>query len=541
MKKNRATVTAKKVVEVFEKDPKKQIKELNRLIKEGQQSGDFLLVGTAYCHLAETYSIVGNPGKILSCALKAVALLKDSNEYELLAKSYNSLGYAYSYQENNQSALVVDEIAYRIVKKHRIKGIVRIRILNNFSVAYHMLGDIKKSIRVLDECLELLRKNYGDNYTELAMYSLNLAECYQDDRKPGSALEVLKSMSGWIDNVSFLPVLCDYYLRYALLSYWLEDLPTGNKYIDTAFTLIPENVYPHPIYDDLRQASHFLSKNGDRERAEKILDLMTVYAGKNKGTMEQLYATRTMADFYRNFGEYDRAAAYYAKYEELNDKRMRELKGMQLNLHKATKNAEMEIRRLKQRMRKNEELISIEPMTGLLNRSALLRISSEFIGSAAKEKQKVGAIFLDIDYFKECNDTYGHTKGDEIIREIARICRKQETANIRFARYGGDEFFGITRGMTDEGVTEIGRRIARAVRSADIPHLKNPNGGRITLSIGIVNVAITDKTDTILEIANYADKALYYAKNAGRNAIYKLVHNHTDAPENSAAFIKIDF
>ena len=530
-----------KVVNAFEKDPKKRIRELNRLVKEGQRSGDLLLVGAAYCYLSEVCSTVSDPDGVLSNSLKAVALLKDTDEYELLAKAYNSLGYAYTYQENNQSALVIDETAYRIVKKHRIKGIVRIRILNSLSVAYHMLGDIKKSIRVLDECLELLRESYGDNYTELAMYSLNLAECYQDDQKPEAALEVLKSMSEWAEKIDFLPVRCDYYLRCALLSYQLGDLPAGDGQLDKAFTLIPEDMYPHPIYDDLRQVSHLLSKNGDRARAEKILALMTVYAEKNKGTMEQLYATRTMADFYRNFGDYERAVAYYAKYEELNEKRMRELKGMQLNLHKTTKEAEMEIRRLKRRMRKNEELASQEPLTGLLNRSALLRVSAEFIEHAAKRKQKVGAIFLDIDYFKECNDTYGHTRGDEIIREIARICRKQETAAVRFARYGGDEFFGVTRGLTDEEVNEVARRIARAVRSADIPHEKNPNGGRITLSIGVVNVAITEEIDTILEIANYADKALYYAKNAGRNAIYELVHESTGAKESSSAFIKIDF
>ena len=71
----------------------------------------------------------------------------------------------------------------------------------------------------------------------------------------------------------------------------------------------------------------------------------------------------------------------------------------------------------------------------------------------------------------------------------------------------------------------------------EIPNEKNPNGGRITLSVGVVNVLITDKTDTIIEIANYADKAVYYAKNAGKNAVYMLEHKAGKA----ADFIKIDF
>lgn len=179
-----------------------------------------------------------------------------------------------------------------------------------------------------------------------------------------------------------------------------------------------------------------------------------------------------------------------------------------------------------------------DPPTSL--RSALLRISSDFIALAAKKKQKVGAIFIDIDCFKECNDTYGHARGDEIIREVARICRKQETPNIRFARYGGDEFFGLTRGMTDDEVCDVARKICRAVKSAGIPNEKNPNGGRLTLSVGVVNVVITEKTDTILEIANYADKAVYHAKSAGRNAIYELVRD-SDAKDSGVSYVRIDF
>ncbi|MBR5942344.1 MAG: GGDEF domain-containing protein, partial [Clostridia bacterium] len=170
------------------------------------------------------------------------------------------------------------------------------------------------------------------------------------------------------------------------------------------------------------------------------------------------------------------------------------------------------------------------------------RVSSEFIESAAKKRQKVGVIFIDIDCFKECNDTYGHAKGDEIIRQVADVCRKRETKNVRFARYGGDEFFGITRGLTNGEVCDIARIICKDIRLADIPNEKNPNGGRLTLSAGVINVTITDKTDTILEIANYADKALYYAKNAGRNAIYELVHSDGGTNDTgSSAYIKIDF
>ena len=99
----------------------------------------------------------------------------------------------------------------------------------------------------------------------------------------------------------------------------------------------------------------------------------------------------------------------------------------------------------------------------------------------------------------------------------------------------------MTMGLSDEEVCDVASRICRTIRNADIPHINNVGGDRLTLSVGVANVPITDKTDTILEIANYADKAVYYAKNAGKNAIYELVHGGLGEKETGAAFVKIDF
>ena len=428
------------------------------------------------------------------------------------------------------------------MKKHRLKGQTRIRALNSLSVSYHEAGDCKSSIRFLTECLELINTEDREDVVGRAMYTLNLAECHKDSGELEKAREVLASMAPWIDEVPYSPVVCDYYLRYAINAYQRGDREKGDGFMDRAFGLIPEDSFPHPIYDDLRLASHILSHSGDRERAGRILKLMTVYAEKNKDPMPQLFACRMMADYYHSFGEYERAADYYGRCEELNERRANELKTMHLQLHKRMLDTDAEIRALKRKMRRSEELITREPLTGLLNRSALLTLSAEFIAAAERRKQKVGGIFIDIDFFKECNDTYGHARGDEIIREVARACRREETANIRFARYGGDEFFGITRGLTDAEVTDVACRICRSIREADLPHEKNPNGGRITLSAGVVNVAITEHTDTIIEIANYADKAVYYAKNAGKNAVYLLDYDGSvDKKGRNAAFVNIPF
>ena len=540
MKKNKAVLAVEKVVKAYSDDRKKLFGELNRLVAEGQQTGDVLLIGAAYHQIAVELRDSTDRNSLLTNALKAVAFLAGSDEHELVARAYLTLGYAYSEQGNYQLQLENYDKAYSIIKKHRIKGIQRINAMNNLSTCYHELGDCKTAIRLLGECLNLAKTEFPEDYISLAMCTLNLSEYYKDDNEPEKSVEILDSMTEWLERIPFKPLICDYYLKRAAVSYILEDRENGDCCTDKAFSLFSDDIFPSPVYDDLCKVSKHLFNNGDRFRSEKLLKFMDIYSENHTGTFEKLFVLRTYANFYKRFGEYERAAEYYEKLEAVCDVRMRELEGAHLGLHRSVKEADMALSKLRRKMKKNEKQYSLEPMTKLMNRSALLKVSSEFIETAAKRKKKVGAIFIDIDCFKECNDTYGHARGDEIIREVADACRCEEKSNIRFARYGGDEFFGITLGLTDEQVAQTAMSICRRIREADIPNEKSPHGHRLTLSVGIVNSVIKDCSSTILEIANLADKAVYHAKSAGRNAIYMLRYVDSEENDPDMDYIRIE-
>ncbi|MCR5686368.1 MAG: GGDEF domain-containing protein [Lachnospiraceae bacterium] len=523
MRKNDSVSLVQRAAEKYTGDRKRLEAELKRLVKDGRKSSDLLMMGAAFLHLAELYHAGDDDHRAFSNAIRAVALLKDTDAYVLLVRAYMTLGQVYMYHENLQMAMTMDENAYRLVRKHRIKGQLRINVYNSLSANYYMLGDIRKSIHLLTECLAFLPEDSEEDLFGRARFMLNLAAYYLEVNEAEKARNLLLSMSSWVDKVEYQPLVCDYYLRCACIAYMFGDPAQGDSLTDTALSVIPRDVCPIPLYDDLMEVLKYLIERKDRTRAARLLDSVTAFDGNDNSTLQQIYFCRIMAGYHRVFGEPMKAIDYYKKMEELYEKQSKESRQTQSEQVKRVKAADAEIRKLKKEMQENEEKILLEPMTKLLNRSALLKVSSEFIESAAKMKQKIGAIFIDIDFFKECNDTYGHAKGDEIIREVANACRKEDKKNVRFARYGGDEFFGITRGLSDDAVTAIARRIAGTVRKADIPNVKNPNGGRVTLSIGVVNMAINDRTNTILDIAQNADKALYYAKNAGKNAIYRQI------------------
>ncbi len=201
---------------------------------------------------------------------------------------------------------------------------------------------------------------------------------------------------------------------------------------------------------------------------------------------------------------------------------------MQYESQRNAEAATREITKLMRKIRDSEEKAERDALTGLLNRSALVNIAEEFLRDARNNGKKLGGIFLDIDYFKEYNDTYGHAEGDLAIKYIADVCKGEESSQMKFFRYGGDELFGIVLGWEDKDLEAAALRISEAIRASGIAHVKNPNGQRLTVSIGIVNVDMKGSDETILDIIKYTDKALYHAKDRGKDDVFAY-HNLLNA------------
>ena len=282
----------------------KKIKELKALIKEGQKNGDILLIGAAYYYISLIYYELEDRERMLINSLKAVSLLDKTKDYELMAMAHINLSYAYSEHENNQMSFTECDIALKIIRKHRIKGGNKIAALNNLATNYHLMKDLKSTIKIYKECLKLTRKDSPEDYTSILLYIINLASAYEDNNEIDKAKEELESISAFIDKVDFEGLVCDYYLRCALLEYKYFDVNKGHQYFDKAMSIVPNNQFPHPLYEDFREIASILTKLKDWDRVDKILKLMDIYAEENKGSIEQLIYLRTYSDYYSNHGDY---------------------------------------------------------------------------------------------------------------------------------------------------------------------------------------------------------------------------------------------
>ncbi len=179
---------------------------------------------------------------------------------------------------------------------------------------------------------------------------------------------------------------------------------------------------------------------------------------------------------------------------------------------------------LKTRHNQLEELVNIDQLTGIHNRRYLdeqLQIQWKI---AARLKQRITILMLDIDFFKAFNDTYGHPVGDTVIRQIAQ---KLDSAFLKatdfVARYGGEEFIILTLNEDDEKIDKYAEKIVEKIAKLKIPH-KNSMYGHVTLSIGYSSCK-PERNTKPQALINQADQALYRAKANGKNNAQRYENN----------------
>ncbi len=156
-----------------------------------------------------------------------------------------------------------------------------------------------------------------------------------------------------------------------------------------------------------------------------------------------------------------------------------------------------------------------DTLTHLLNRQTLEITLNEIIvyfrGKNIKKLQKKSWLaILDIDFFKQVNDNYGHLYGDEVLLHFSRLMEKKFKNSDFLFRYGGEEFVIIVNNDNDKGILDILEQFRQAVEEYVFP------SGKITVSIGYTAIDPVAPPNLLLE---YADKALYFAKNNGRNQV----------------------
>lgn len=175
--------------------------------------------------------------------------------------------------------------------------------------------------------------------------------------------------------------------------------------------------------------------------------------------------------------------------------------------------------RIQSLLREFEYDATIDPLTGFYNRRWLNKMLVRLIHRSQRSEeddQPLSIIMMDLDHFKKFNDTHGHLAGDRALNSIASSLTAHLRPEDTITRYGGEEFLAVLPGSDLKEASMVAERLRSAVESTELFSIEGDSLSPLTLSLGIAQMQSGDDQDSLIEAA---DKALYRAKNNGRNQI----------------------
>lgn len=159
-----------------------------------------------------------------------------------------------------------------------------------------------------------------------------------------------------------------------------------------------------------------------------------------------------------------------------------------------------------------EKQSAIDPLTQVYNRQFLKRTLSERTSRSISDKVPLSCVMVDIDHFKNINDTFGHLTGDEVLKQMGHILKQSLRDEDMVFRYGGEEFLLLLPGIQINTAVKIAERIRKRIAEAIVL----PDGKHITASAGCAEFTNSEED---LQLVKRADDALYQAKKTGRNRV----------------------
>lgn len=163
-----------------------------------------------------------------------------------------------------------------------------------------------------------------------------------------------------------------------------------------------------------------------------------------------------------------------------------------------------------------EHLAQTDALTGVPNYGHFLERATAEFARATRHPESIALLMLDLDHFKELNDTFGHPVADRILKQVATKCRVLVRESDLVARYGGEEFICMLLESTRTGALLTAERIRQGIEGMSVEHNGAPV--RVSISIGVAHADWATGT-TLQELIQRADQALYQAKAEGRNCV----------------------
>ena len=500
------------ILEIRHQDPEEERDLCLKLLEE-----DNTLYARAFAHtyLADAFHSMGILDKAIEEHHTAAELIEKGNYERLSLTLYNLGGVIYLALDDEQGAL--DCFFKEIEIAERMDDYMMCSAaLANVSYVYRCAGAYEKAEKTLDRAYNMA-KTANENDT-----NVEFSEEFYSMLRSGLALEAGKTEEAltYLDSLEKLKeVSLDITLLYAACNAKKGNRVEAMLGIKSSLDAVEDirNRFERlshyfDILDILLDLEAYEESKYFIKKAEELLEKLD-NAGKWVRLMEYEIRIYTALE---DDDELERAYQLFFEYD--------------IKFKEITRNAS--VKRLKKRIELQEESdkrISMEAwrevlfkrseydeLTGVLNRRGIRKYMYQAFLEAKAKKEKLAVLIIDVDFFKEFNDTYGHVAGDECLRKVAQALNAVAASEGLIGRYGGDEFLvTLTRTQTTS-VMEIAMEMKKTIEELSIVNEKSTVSDVVTVTIGGVNGIPTDFDDFSCFVEK-ADQVLYELKKGSRN------------------------
>lgn len=480
----------KRAIEAFErKDLEKTARLLQDAIHLFKDCGEDELYARCLNLLGVVYSNMGSETMAVDYYLEGLEYAKDKNVVSVIPMFYNNIGSRYQELGQHKKAISYFEKALETHKRIKIQEEAAreeegeqikywehyLYYVLNLAVSWHNLGNLVNTAYYLEQC-------------EIAMEK----EPVEEFRLP---LLVLKCSISW-DNGN--------------REYVKRQLPELLR-LSTELNMVYNYV------QDVQQLAELLKKTEDYESWYELLSNVEEVTSQQDMVFYDLIAVEMWMEYYHTIGELEKHSALCVRHAQLYQKQ----KEIENQERVQALDIKIVLREKEEQRKAAEKKAQMDTLTALGNRYALERESKRLIQEAVCKKHPITVGIMDIDCFKQVNDTYGHNEGDSCLRKVGDILKNAVDSYGSVYRFGGDEFVVLIPEGDYEAAERIGERIKRKIKEAGIRNENSTVADIVTISQGYACFRPCEG-ERLASLLEHADKALYKVKDNGRNG-YRII------------------
>lgn len=516
----------KEIIKYRFADPQRAYDICCELLEQGRQSGNDYEIAYAYLYMGDTLLSMGRLDEALKYVTMSEKVQKQNGFDNLLMKTYNITGIIYITMGDTLLAVDCYYLALGLAKKYGNYTLMAM-VYNNVGSLLTNIGDAAKAAEYYRLSYEYnSKKGRDDNDISFSMIqlSINICEGYLKEKRYTQAKEYLDNalLSINRDEISLLYKMRIIHM-YAMIYYGLEDYKKAYEMCMKVTMLGGQNWQDIEVFNDYLDITEVMVNTGHIDEVKTLLHDLDEIAEQTDLNDRRLDICRIRIQIYQKTGEKDRLNEQLQKYYRIKKEINREKNKIiisAINNRCRLEEERKQNRLLKEDNRKLVRESEIDELTGIYNRYAFKRRYDKLYRYAQKNGHTYCAGIFDIDYFKQYNDSYGHLRGDECLKWVARILRKTSDGDFCVARYGGDEFVFMAYGRDEDGIRDFVCRLIENIRQENIRFEAHPESDRVTISVGVI-LQDTIRSTELTEMLEKADKALYEVKQTGKNG-YKI-------------------